>query len=52
MNLSLLAMLGIEEAPKGQIVHKYVLGGLWSVLRRKPVYQHIYEICLAGTRRT
>jgi hypothetical protein len=27
MNLSLLAMLGIEEAPKGQIVQKYVLGG-------------------------
>jgi hypothetical protein len=28
MNLSLLAMLGIEKAPKGQIVQKYVLGGL------------------------
>jgi hypothetical protein len=27
MNLSLLAMLGIEEAPKDQIVQKYVLGG-------------------------
>jgi hypothetical protein len=27
MNLSLLAMLGIEEAPMGQIVQKYVLGG-------------------------
>jgi hypothetical protein len=27
MNLSLLAMLGIEEAPVGQIVPKYVLGG-------------------------
>jgi hypothetical protein len=27
MNLSLLAMLGIEEAPKGQIVHQYVLWG-------------------------
>jgi hypothetical protein len=28
MNLSLLAMLGIEEAPTGQIVQKYVLWGL------------------------
>jgi hypothetical protein len=27
MNLSLLAMLGIEEAPMVQIVQKYVLGG-------------------------
>jgi hypothetical protein len=27
MNLSLLAMLGIEEAPMGQILQKYVLGG-------------------------
>jgi hypothetical protein len=27
MKLSLLAMLGIEEAPMGQIVPKYVLGG-------------------------
>jgi hypothetical protein len=27
MNLSLLAMLGIEEVPMGQIVPKYVLGG-------------------------
>jgi hypothetical protein len=27
MNLSLLAMLGIEEALMGQIVQKYVLGG-------------------------
>jgi hypothetical protein len=27
MNLSLLAMLGTEEAPVGQIVPKYVLGG-------------------------
>jgi hypothetical protein len=26
MNLFLLAMFGIEEAPKGQIVQKYVLG--------------------------
>jgi hypothetical protein len=28
MNISLLAMLGLEEAPVGQIVEKYVLGGL------------------------
>jgi hypothetical protein len=27
MNISLLAMLGHEEAPVGQIVEKYVLGG-------------------------
>jgi hypothetical protein len=27
MNLSLLAMLGTEEAPVGQIVPKYFLGG-------------------------
>jgi hypothetical protein len=27
MNISLLAMLGLEEAPVGQIVEKYVLGG-------------------------
>jgi hypothetical protein len=27
MNLSLLAMLGTKEAPVGQIVPKYVLGG-------------------------
>jgi hypothetical protein len=27
MNISLLAMLGLEEAPLGQIAEKYVLGG-------------------------
>jgi hypothetical protein len=28
LNISLLALLGLEEAPVGQIVEKYVMGGL------------------------
>jgi hypothetical protein len=28
LNISLLALLGLEEAPVGQIVQKYVMGGL------------------------
>jgi hypothetical protein len=28
LNISLLDMLGLEEAPVGQIVEKYVMGGL------------------------
>jgi hypothetical protein len=28
LNISILAMLGLEEAPVGHIVEKYVMGGL------------------------
>jgi hypothetical protein len=28
LNISLLALLGLEEEPVGQIVEKYVMGGL------------------------
>jgi hypothetical protein len=52
LNISLLAMLGLEEVLVGQIVEKYVLGGLWSILRRKAVYQQICEIYSAGIRCT
>jgi hypothetical protein len=28
LNISLVAMLGLEEAPMGEIVERYVMGGL------------------------
>jgi hypothetical protein len=50
--LSLCQMFGIEEVPRGRYHCNMSYGGLRSVLRRKPVYQHKYEICSTGTRCT
>jgi hypothetical protein len=52
MNLSLLAILGIEEAPMGQIEQKYILGGaLISPEEEDGLSTHMQNL-LAGTRCT